>query len=220
LAQYKNGSMSISMKPILFISTLAFGLIPALALSHPHVWIDASAEVMFNGGNVTGINHAWIFDETFSTYVVQGLDSNADGQYSREELAPLAKENVESLKEFDYFTFGNLSGKDIAFGAPKDYWLVFDGKKLTLHFTLPLQDAAPLRQAVFEVYDPSYYVEFKFASETAVKLGFAPAGCSVSIKKPPALDETAQQKLAEADFNALSSEFSAQFANRAVVACP
>jgi ABC-type uncharacterized transport system substrate-binding protein len=208
------------MKPLVFPFALAFGFLPGLAMSHPHVWIDASAEVAFVGGQVAGINHAWIFDEAFSTYVVQGLDTNADGTYSREELAPLAKENVESLKEFDYFTFGNLSGKDIVFGSPKDYWLAFDGKKLTLFFTLPLQTAIPLKQAVFEIYDPSYYVEFKFASETAVKLASAPSGCSVSVKKPPELDPTAQQKLAEADFNALNSEFSSQFANRAVVACP
>ncbi len=190
------------------------------ANAHPHVWIDARSEIVFKGADFTGVRHAWVFDEAFSTYAVQGLDKDGDGEYSREELAPLAKENVDSLNEFEYFTFGKLSGKELVFDSPRDYWLEFNGKQLTLHFLLPLKAAAPLKQAVFEVYDPSYYVEFKFSDDKAVTLADAPSGCTASIKKPPAPDATAQQKLSEADFNAVDSEFASQFANRAVVACP
>ena len=43
---------------------------------------------------------------------VQGLDADNDGVYSKEELEPLAKINVESLKEFAYFTFVHLSDDD------------------------------------------------------------------------------------------------------------
>jgi ABC-type uncharacterized transport system substrate-binding protein len=190
------------------------------AQAHPHVWISAKAEMAFEGPNMQGVKHAWVFDEAFSTYVVQGLDANKDGQYSREELADLAKENVESLKEFDYFTFAKIGGKDAEFDAPRDYWLSFDGKLLTLNFTLPLKTGAPMREAVIEVYDPSYYVEFKFADAKSVTFAGGPAGCTALVKVPPAPDEAAQQKLAEADFNALDSSFSADFANRVILACP
>ncbi len=108
----------------------------------------------------------------------------------------------------------------MGFAAPKDYWLSFDGKQLTLHFTLPLAAPVAVRQAVFEVYDPSYYVEFKFHDDKAVTLADAPSGCIASIRTPPPLDAEAQQKLAEADFNAIESDFAAGFANRALVACP
>jgi ABC-type uncharacterized transport system substrate-binding protein len=193
---------------------------PVLARAHPHIWIDATAKVSFSGPDVIGIEHAWIFDEAFSTYVVQGLDKNGDGRFSREELAALAKENVESLNEFDYFTFGKIGGKRMVFDGPRDYWLEFDGKALTLHFLLPLKTAVPLRQAVFEVYDPSYYVEFKFHDEHAVGLDGAPLGCTALIKKPPVLDASAQQKLSEADVTAVDQDFAEGYANRAVVACP
>jgi ABC-type uncharacterized transport system substrate-binding protein len=190
------------------------------AFAHPHVWISARAEVLFETGNIAAVRHVWTFDEAFSIYVVQGLDKNGDGTYSREELKDLARENVESLKEFEYFTFGNLAGIELEFAPPKDEWLSFDGKLLTLHFDLPLKQAAPVKQAVIEVYDPSYYVEFKFADDKAVALAGSPPGCSVLVKKPPELDAAAQQKLAEAEFNAIESEFAAEFANRAVLACP
>ena len=48
--------------------------------------------------------HHWRFDEGFSAYALQGLDTDRDGKYSADELAPLARENVELLKDFDFFT--------------------------------------------------------------------------------------------------------------------
>ena len=57
---------------------------------------------------ITGIRHHWTFDEFYTAMAMQGLDTDGDGVYSKEELEPLAKVNVESLKEFDYFTFVHL----------------------------------------------------------------------------------------------------------------
>ena len=41
------------------------------------------------------------------------------GKFTREELAPLAKGKVESLKEFNYFTFATANGKKAAFADPQ-----------------------------------------------------------------------------------------------------
>ena len=68
------------------------------AQAHPHVWITSSSELMYaTDGSVTGVRHAWTFDDMFSTYALQGLESKTKGVYTREELAPLAQTNVESL---------------------------------------------------------------------------------------------------------------------------
>jgi ABC-type uncharacterized transport system substrate-binding protein len=213
--------MSIFMKPLVHSAAFALAVfVPAAAMAHPHVWIDAKAEVLFEGAKIAGVRNIWTFDEAFSTFVVQGLDANKDGTYSRDELAQLAKENVDSLEEFSFFTFAKIAGREALFEKPGKEWLEFDGKLLTLHFDLPLKEAVPLRHAIIEVYDPSYYVEFKFGSDQAVTLASAPSGCSSKVQKPPELNADAQQKLAEADFNQLDSSFSAEFANRAIVACP
>jgi ABC-type uncharacterized transport system substrate-binding protein len=69
-------------------------------MSHPHEWVDVASEVLFDAqGRVTAVRHHWRFDEAFSAFAVQGLDTDSDGLYSAEELAPLAQENVESLKD-------------------------------------------------------------------------------------------------------------------------
>ena len=58
----------------------------------------------------------------FSAYAVQGLESKTKGAYTREELGPLAQTNVESLKEYAYFTFARADGKKERFNEPVDYY--------------------------------------------------------------------------------------------------
>src|SRR4051812_28809663 len=91
--------------PSCLILALAALACASPALAHPHVWVTAKAEILYApGGKVTAIRHAWTFDPAYSSYVTQGLDKNGDGKLSPDELQDLAKENAESLVDFDYFT--------------------------------------------------------------------------------------------------------------------
>ena len=73
------------------------------ASAHPHVWVTVKSELVYApDGSVTGVRHAWTFDDMFSVFALQGLDSKKKGEYTREELAPLADVNVTSLKEYDF----------------------------------------------------------------------------------------------------------------------
>jgi len=124
---------------------LAIGmtLAAAAAEAHPHVWITARSEVVYApDGSITGVRHAWTFDDMFSAYALQGISHAKKGQYTREELAPLAQTNVESLKEYDYFTYARADGKKLKFADAVDYWLEYKNAALTLHFSLPLKAAA------------------------------------------------------------------------------
>src|SRR5579863_829965 len=81
---------------------------PTQGLAHPHVWITGNEQIQFNRqGEITGVTHAWVFDQMYSAFATQGLGKNG-GIATKEELAPLAKTNVESLAEFEYFTFAKL----------------------------------------------------------------------------------------------------------------
>ena len=143
--------------------------------AHPHVWATVRSEIVFGPDHrITGIRHAWTFDEFYTAMAVQGLDTDGDGVYSKEELDPLAKVNVESLKEFAYFTFVRLgkSEKPLPLKEPVDYSIDYDKTLLTLHFTLPLE--TPLdpktEEVAVDVYDPSFFVAFGFATDAPVKL--------------------------------------------------
>lgn len=81
--------------------------------------------VVYERGSITGFKHIWTFDELYTTMAIQGLDTNNDGNYDRNELAELAKVNMDGLKEFAYFTQAKLAGQALAVQDPKDYYLEY-----------------------------------------------------------------------------------------------
>lgn len=97
------------------IGCLAIFLLVAMsnsARAHPHVWVTANNEVLYGpDGLMTGVRHAWTFDDMFSAYAVQGIHHEKKGQYTREELSSLAEVNVTSLKEYEFFTYAKADGK-------------------------------------------------------------------------------------------------------------
>ncbi|WP_316860711.1 DUF1007 family protein [uncultured Cohaesibacter sp.] len=169
----------------------------SLAQAHPHVWVSVKTELVMTGDKVTAVNHSWTFDEAFSAFASQGLDEDDDGVLSREELQPLAEVNVESLAEFGYFSDiyeqGAPDTTDAVFGDPRDYWLSSENGFLILHFTLPvLSDVDARQEAVLDVYDPTYFVDFSFPEKDPVSVRNSGQSCDVRLIKPAELDaETA-----------------------------
>ena len=73
-----------------------------------------------------------------------------------------------------------------------------------------------------DVYDPSFFVAFGFATEAPVKLsGTAIKGCTAEIKKPDPESEEDAKALSEAFFSQLgpNSNFGSQFAQTVMVKC-
>src|ERR1700735_839060 len=191
------------------------------ASAHPHVWITSTSELIYApDGSITGVRHAWTFDDMFSTYALQGIESKKKGVYTHEELAPLAQTNVESLKEFAFFTFAKADGKKQKFEEPVDYYLEYKDDALTLYFTLPLKTPVKAKELSVEVYDPSFFIDFKLADKDPIKLVGAPAACQMKFQRPN--DGTAgAQKLGEQNFlSGDNSNYGAMFANKIRVECP
>jgi len=204
---------------LLLAAALALGA--GAAQAHPHVWITSASELIYDAdGALTGVRHAWTFDDMFSTYAVQGLEAKTKGAYSREELASLAQTNVESLKEFAYFTFAKADGKKAKFQEPVDYYLEYRDGLLTLFFTLPLKIPVKAKELSLEVFDPSFFIDFKLADKDPIKLVGAPAACRMTLQRPN--DGAANaQKLDEQTFmGGDNSNYGAMFANKIMVECP
>jgi ABC-type uncharacterized transport system substrate-binding protein len=206
-----------------------FGLLLVIVLSlasgaaqaHPHVWITATSELLYAAdGTITGVRHAWTFDDMFSAYAVQGIESKTKGAYTREELGPLAQTNVESLKEYAYFTFARADGKKERFQEPVDYFLDYKDSLLTLHFTLPAKTPFKAKQLVLEVFDKAFFIDFKYVEKDPVTMVGAPADCKMQFQRPN--DGTASaQKLGEQNFlGGEGGNFGMMFANKITVDCP
>lgn len=195
----------------------------AVAYAHPHVWVTSRTTVLFlPDGTVTGLRHAWTFDDAFTAFAVQGLDTNKDGKYSREELAELATINVTSLKEFDFFTVLRVDGRKALLKNPVDYFLEHANGQLTLNFTLPLAEPKKASALSFDINDSTLFVSFALAEKDPATLDGAPEGCKVSVNRPKEIDLNQSQRLGEAFFQSLEagSSYAAQFINKISVSCP
>jgi ABC-type uncharacterized transport system substrate-binding protein len=208
----------------MFLAVIACAALAVPAHAHPHVWVTMQSEVMYApDGSATGIRHHWAFDDMFSAFATQGIASKDKGKFTRAELAPLAKVNIESLDEYKYFTYATADGKKAAFGEPgPDYWLDYKNAALVLNFTLPFKRPVRAKLLKIEIYDPTIFVDFEFAKEAPVRLVGAPAGCKLDVELPHDITVSQSQKLGEAFFNSLSSaqNWGAQFANKILVNCP
>jgi ABC-type uncharacterized transport system substrate-binding protein len=198
----------------------------APAAAHPHVWVTMTSELVYApDGSITGVRHAWTFDDMFSAFATQGIESKTKGEFTREELAPLAEVNVTSLKEYDYFTYAKSDGKKLEFSdPPAGYYLDFDKKEtvLILHFTLPLKQPVKAKDLTVEVYDPEYFVDFEFAEKAPAKLVGAPARCKLTVGRPEEMNATLAQQLSQigADQRNTTMTIGAEYANKLMVKCP
>ncbi len=194
-----------------------------IASGHPHVWVNVETEIL-TGPNqeITGFRHKWTFDEMYSEFAVNGLDTNGDGIYSEQELQPLAQTNIEALKEFEYFTFAFLGKEKLPLKEPApDYRLQYKNKLLTLYFTLPLASPVPrdkIKDFSFAVYDPGMYVALTLDKKAPVKIASAkPLPCSTQVGgRPSGKDPNAAQLGENID---PASNLGLQFAERVTIDC-
>lgn len=206
----------------------AFALSGLSAQAHPHVWATMHSTILFSPeGLVRGVAVDWTFDEAYSKVALDGLDTNGDGAYSAQELAPLTKVNLSSLKTYGYFVFFRKNG-DVqpiadAIDASQDY----AKGRLTLHFTVPLRKPLdPIQAQVgLKVYDPEYFIDFEYAKKSPVTPSPGmPASCHLELTPIPSDSSVGQtrQMLASkgVDWKPDNNEdFGGMFAQAALVMC-
>ena len=72
---------------LVFAALASLLIAGSAAQAHPHVWVIMKSAVVYGpDGAVIGVRHAWAFDDMFSTFAVQGLESKKKGEFTREEL--------------------------------------------------------------------------------------------------------------------------------------
>ena len=186
-----------------FVAALAVALAPlvaciAPAFAHPHIFIDAKATIVFDdAGDVTGIKHQWTFDEAFSAWSIQGLDTNNDGVTSEAELQPLADENMKGLGAYNYYTSaGEPNQPDLTFHHMPNPRLDYANQQTTLKFGIELDKPYHIQKVLeIGIDDPEYYVAITFAGPQAITLENAPAGCSAVLNPPKDIPADLANKL-------------------------
>ncbi len=172
------------IRRVLLASVLVAAGSVSVAHAHPHVWVKTRATLNYENASLVGITQSWLFDELYTAMAIQGLDKDGDGVYSREELAELAKINMEGIEEYGYFTDARLGEKRLGVKERDDYWLEHKDGVLTLHFTVDFESPvlAEAEGFSFSVYDPSFFIAYEFVKTNAVALGpGAPKACLAKL---------------------------------------
>lgn len=180
---------------ILVLCLAALQAAPAVA--HPHIFIDARAHLLFDGeGRFIGIQHEWTFDEAFSAWSIQGLDTNNDGTTSSEEMQELADEHMRGLTEYSFYSYAGEGSDGLTFFEGRDPKLEYVDGRTTLTFTALLDKPHAIEDALeVAVNDPEYYVAITFANASTVTTENMPAGCVVSLEAPKELTPELEERL-------------------------
>ncbi len=159
-------------------------LCPALALAHPHQWIDLRITPETDAsGALTALRESWEFDP-YSSEIL--LERNQDAA----ALAQFKKDIDQFFAEQHGFTYS----QKLAFAAPRDTAIDTRGGILRYDYTLPLK--TPARGKVqFKIYENSYYMDVSYALDQVKQLD---NGCRLTIKEA---NPTAEEEELAASFD-------------------
>src|SRR5258708_22795887 len=82
------------------VSALAAMLVPAVALAHPHIWIQQLVRVVAKDGKYTHVEIEWRFDPFSSEVEIPLIDEDHDGKFSPKEVKVLADEMLPELTPY------------------------------------------------------------------------------------------------------------------------
>ncbi len=161
------------------------GVLPAYA--HPHVFIDAGIEVLFNAsGQAEALQITWVYDDLYSMLVIgeRGLDPDFDGVLTPAEQAALSGFDMNWDADFPGDTYAILGTAPIALSRPEEWTADFSDNRLrsthVRRFAKPVDmGTAPL---VVQVYDPSFYTSYTVALPSV--LTGAPGTCQSEVFTP------------------------------------
>ena len=198
---------------------LGLGLLAASpALAHPHIFVDAGIEVIFNAaGQAEAVRLTWTYDDLISMTLVseRGMDSDFDGALTAEETAALNGFDMNWQPGFQGDSYALLSDTPLTLSGPSDWTVGYAGGKLTSthlrRFETPVDLAG--QALVIQSYDPGYYTAYAVAAAKVT----GREGCTAEIFEPDreAADQILQDALAEysgtdgaeADFPAVGSAY-------------
>lgn len=175
--------MRLAYRLIAGLCTVATIAVGAPALAAPMTEVATRVRVLVgHDGAIASLEHIWTFDNGYAAAATTGLDANGDGSYSRDELAELARVNIDGLKAAGFFLAVEHDGRPIELpSAATRYWMEMPRNgPLTLTFVTPLK--APVRPTreplLIGIHDQSERIRFVPGAAGAVELGgIAAAGC-------------------------------------------
>jgi ABC-type uncharacterized transport system substrate-binding protein len=175
------------------------------AMGHPHMWVDLESRVVLNidDGSVA-IQQVWLFDDFFSTSVIEDSSLYAGGTNAgiQKEIERI----TEALKPYNYYTEIEMGGQKLSSTLVGDVtWEVVDNRIKMIFTVAPNENSVSDVQGwSYAIFDPTYYIEMLHAEGSSITIeGDFAQKCSSWIEQPnPSADAVALSQSTMLDNNA------------------
>jgi ABC-type uncharacterized transport system substrate-binding protein len=216
---------SVPIRSIVLTGLAALAPLPAAA--HPHVFIDATVEVIFDdAGRAEGLRIGWTYDDFFSMMIIEdrALDPDYDAVLTPEAVEALAGFDMQWDEGFPGDTYAFMADAALALERPTDWSADYaEGKITSTHvrrFQTPVAVAeTPL---IVKVYDPGFYTAYAVTGTPTLT---GRDDCTVEVFTPDtdAADDALLALLAQmpttADIEVAYPEVGASYAQDIRVTC-
>jgi ABC-type uncharacterized transport system substrate-binding protein len=142
-------------------------LMPCSASAHPHVYVEARVDVVFDDNGLAGFKVTWVFDEMFSNMIAYDFDTNGNHGFDPGEVEGVRKGAFSNLREFGYFTRIRIKGKPFVVEFVKDFSVILHEGVMTYVFFIPchVRAATAAKEIRFSMYDDTYYTDIALARD-------------------------------------------------------
>jgi len=165
----------------------------------------------------SGVRHAWTFDDMFSTYALQGLETKTQRRLQPRGTGAAGADQCRIAEGVGFFTFAKADGKKRNSSSRSITTLNTKDGTLTLAFHLDAEDPGEVPELVLDVFDPEFFIDFKFADKNPAGWSGPPAACQMTFQRPSTAPRT-RRKLGEQNSPAATIRtFGAMFANKITV---
>ncbi len=172
----------------LFAAALTFaGALAATGpgTSHPHIWIDAEATLVFEHGALVGVETRWTLDPFVSALLIEDFDTDKNGVFEPEEVSVLEQATFVGLREFGFYTHLRVDGVASSPDTVLDFQPTIRDDTVLYEFYVPLPEPAdPSRQRVdIAFYDETYFTDLYYEDASISVSGDQTGGCSLSLRE-------------------------------------
>ena len=102
------------MKAVIALALSLIALLaPAIAVAHPHLWVQQVVRAIAKDGKYTHVEIEWRFDPFSSEIEIPLIDENKDGKFSAREIKALEGDMMPELKNYGFLTWLNVGAKDV-----------------------------------------------------------------------------------------------------------
>lgn len=195
------------------------------AQAHPHAWIDLRSTVKQDEqGRVSALVLDWTFDEYYSAFILE--DILKQGTPSPEKLAETlnatGRENLNNLREYDYFTVIKADGEKQTLGDVIEFKTDIRDQRLWMRFEIPLP--APIdpkaHKITYAVFDPTYYIEMIYAEKGPLVTFEGASTCQAEIIPPAPPTEVIGLAASLDQTQSGGDTLGAYFAETVALTCP